>query len=66
MYHKPPTHARRENIINRVLRETYQEVEKGRLLTLISSALRYEASKGVIMPNLGYSLLQGKSVNSAN
>ena len=42
------------------MRETHESVEKGRLLTLLTQSVQYQAQNGFIKPNIGLSLFENR------
>ena len=51
---------RKKEVIKQCLFDVHEDVEPNRLLKLLTQAIKYQSSEGVIKPNIKLNLFEGK------
>lgn len=60
LHRKVVTEHRKREVIKQCLFEIHQDVENGRLLKLLTQAIKFQSQEGTIKPNIKLNLFEGK------
>lgn len=60
LHRKVVTEHRKREVIKQCLFEIHQDVENGRLLKLLTQAIKFQSLEGTIKPNIKLNLFEGK------
>lgn len=60
LHKKVVSEHRKKEVIKQCLFDVHEDVEPNRLLKLLTQAIKYQSSEGVIKPNIKLNLFEGK------